>query len=189
MNTDVKANKIGTFFEDGDYYSQEYIVDSPVETSEYSIVSTAGMPNGSKITNMSNTEKSTFGGNEHFKVKIPKSQLNKDVNVTVVLRAKCKNYPVFYGRTTVPGTQDYMLTFDPYGDVSGQAKLNVKTNTGKIQIDKIDAETRGSIEGVTFQLQKPDGTVIGNVTTDKNRKSEFLNAISGKIYTKRNSNK
>lgn len=82
-----------------------------------------------------------------------------------------------------------MLTFDPYGDVSGQANLNVKTNTGKIQIDKIDAETRGSIEGVTFQLQKPDGTVIGNVTTDKNRKSEFLNAISRKIHTKRNSNK
>ncbi len=189
MNTDVKANKIGTFFEDGDYYSQEYIVDSPVETSEYSIVSTAGMPNGAKITNMSNTEKSTFAGNEHFKVKIPKMQLDKDVNVMVVLRAKCKNYPVFYGRTTVPGTQDYMLTYDPFGDVSGQANLNVKTNTGKIQLNKIDAETRGSIEGVTFQLQKTDGTVIGNVTTDKNRTSKFFNVISRKIHTKRSSNK
>ncbi len=173
MNTDVKANKIGTFFEDGDYYSQEYIVDSPVDTSEYSIVSTAGMPNGAKITNMSNTEKSTFAGNEHFKVKIPKSQLDKDVNVTVVLRAKCKNYPVFYGKTTVPGTQDYMLTFDPYGDVSGQANLNVKTNTGKIQINKTDDETRNPIEGVTFQLQKLDGTVIGNATTDKNGQASF----------------
>lgn len=173
MNTDVKANKIGPFFEDGDYYSQEFFVNSPIETSEYSIVSTAGMPNESKITNMSNTEKSTFGGNEHFKVKIPKSQLNKDINVTVVLRAKCKNYPVFYGRTTVPGTQDYMLTYDPYGDVSGQAKLNVKTNTGKIQINKTDDETRNPIEGVTFQLQKPDGTIIGNATTDKNGQASF----------------
>lgn len=184
MNTDVQANKIGSFFEDGDYYSQEYVVDSPVETSEYSIISTAGMPNGSKITNMSNTEKSTFGGNEHFKVKIPKSQLDKDVNVTVVLRAKCKNYPVFYGRTTVPGTQDYMLTYDPFGDVSGQAKLNVKTNTSKIQLDKIDAETRGGIEGVTFQLQKPDGTVIGNVTTDKNGKASFSMLYQGKYILK-----
>lgn len=184
MNTDVKANKIGGFFEDGDYYSQEYIVDSPVETSEYAIVSTAGMPNGAKITNISNAEKSTFGGNEHFKVKIPKSQLDKDVNVTIVLRAKCKNYPVFYGKTTIPGTQDYMLTFDPYGDVSGEAKLNLKTNTGKIQINKLDDETRNPIEGVTFQLQKLDGTVIGNATTDKNGIASFSMLYQGKYVLK-----
>lgn len=184
MNTDVKANKIGSFFEDDNYYSQEYIVDSPVETSQYAIVSIAGMPNGSKITNMSNNEQSTFNGSEHFKIRIPKSQLNKDIDVTVVLRAKCKNYPVFYGRTTVAGTQNYMLTYDPFGDVSGQAKLNVKTNTGKIQINKTDDETRNPIEGVTFQLQKTDGTVIGNATTDKNGQASFSMLYQGKYILK-----
>lgn len=184
INTDVKANKIGSFFEEGDYYSQEYIVDSPVETSQYEIVSTSGLPNGSKITNMSNTEKLTFSGNEHFKVKIPKSQLNKDINVLIVLRAKCKTYPVFYGKTTVAGTQDYMLTFDPYGDVSGQTSLNIKTNTGKIQINKTDDETRNPIEGVTFQLQKTDGTVIGNATTDKNGQASFSMLYQGKYVLK-----
>lgn len=154
VNTDIKANKIGSFYEDGNYYSQEYVVDSPVETSEYRIAATNGMPDGSKITNMSNEEKNVFSGNEHFKIRVPKSKLTSNLNITVLLRAKCKNYPVFYGRTTIPGTQDYMLTFDPFGDVAGETVLNVKTNTGKIQINKIDEETRKPIEGVTFQLQK-----------------------------------
>lgn len=180
MNTDVKANKIGTFYEDGDYYSQEYIVDSPVETSQYVITSTNGMPAGSKITNMSNTETAAFNGNEHFKVRVPKSQLDKDLNITVVLQAKCKNYPVFCGKTSVAGTQDYMLTFDPFGDVAGKAELKLKTNTGKIQINKIDDETRLPIEGVTFQLEKADGTVIGNATTDSNGQAYFSMLYQGK---------
>ena len=47
-----------------------------------------------------------------------------------------------------------MLTFDPYGDVSGPSKLDLKTNTGSIQINKTDDETKKAIEGVTFQLQR-----------------------------------
>ena len=51
VNTDITTNKIGTFKEDGEYYSQEYSVNSPVETSQYIIKNTNGLPNGSKITN------------------------------------------------------------------------------------------------------------------------------------------
>lgn len=184
VNTDIKANKIGSFYEDGDFYSQEYVVDSPVETSEYRIAATNGMPDGSKITNMSNEEISLFSGNEHFKIRVPKSKLSSDLDITVLLRAKCKNYPVFYGNTTIAGTQDYMLTFDPFGDVAGQTGLKVKTNTGKIEINKIDEDTRLPIEGVTFQLQKNDGTVIGNATTDANGQASFSNLYQDKYILK-----
>lgn len=183
-NIDINANKRGEFYEDGDYYSQEYVVDSPVETSNYSIVSTAGMPSGSIITNLSNVETSVFNGNERFKVRVPKSQLSSDINITVVLRAKCKTYPVFYGRTTIPGAQDYMLTFDPFGDLSGQTSLNVKTNTGKIKINKTDVDTGLPISGVTFQLEKVDGTVIGNATTDENGQATFSMLYQGKYTLK-----
>ncbi len=96
MNTDVLVNKVGGFIEEGDYYYQEYVVDSPVETSTYTITATDGLPAGSQITNMSNVEQTTFGGNEHFKVRIPKATLSADINVTIALQAKCKTYPVFY---------------------------------------------------------------------------------------------
>lgn len=183
-NSDISVNKRGEFFEDGDYYSQEYAIISPVETSQYTITATNGLPNGSKITNMSNTEKTTFSGSEHFKIKIPKSQLSKDINVAVAFQGKCKNYPVFYGKTTVAGTQDYMLTFDPFGDLTGNTTLNVKTNTGKIQINKTDDATTQPIEGVTFQLQKVDGTVIGNATTNADGICEFSRLYQGKYTLK-----
>lgn len=184
VNTDVTTNKIGGFIEDGDYYMQEYSISAPVETSQYTITATNGLPAGSKITNMSNNEQNTFRGNEHFKVRIPKTELTRDLDVTIALQAKCKTYPVFYGKTTVPGTQDYLLTFDPYGDVTGQAKLNIKGNTGKIKILKNDVDTKKPIEGVTFQLQKTDGTIIANATTNKNGEATFPNLYQGNYVLK-----
>lgn len=172
-NTNVTVDKTGSFYKDGDYYTQEYIVNSPVETSAYTITGTNGLPSGSKITNMSNNEQSTFNGNEHFKVRIPKSQLSKDINTTIVLQAKCKTYPVFYGATTKSGTQDYMLSYDPFGDVTGRATLNVKTNTGKVKIKKTDSETSQPIEGVTFQLTTEDGKVVANATTNSLGEATF----------------
>lgn len=165
-NTDVEVNKTGVFYEDGEYYSQNYNVNAPVEISQYTVINTAGMPDGAKITDLSGNEKTTFGGNETFKVMIPKSQLTKDINVTVSVKAKCKVYPVFYGETTIPGTQNYLVTYDPFGDVAGRANMNVATNTGKIEIVKTDDETFKPIEGVTFGLYKKDGTEVARATTD-----------------------
>ena len=184
VNTDVTTNKIGEFIEDGDYYSQEYSISSPVETSEYTITATNGLPNGSQITNMSNNVQNTFSGSEHFKVRIPKTSLSSDINVTIVLQAKCKTYPVFYGKTTVPGTQDYLLTFDPFGDVAGRADLNIKTNTGKIKIVKNDEDTNQPISGVTFQLLTKDGTVIANATTNERGEITFPNLYQNNYQLK-----
>lgn len=184
VNTDVTTNKIGEFVEDGDYYSQKYSISSPVETSEYTITATNGLPNGSQITNMSNNVQSTFSGSEHFKVRIPKTSLSSDINVTIVLQAKCKTYPVFYGKTTVPGTQDYLLTFDPFGDVAGRADLNIKTNTGKIKIVKNDEDTNQPISGVTFQLLTKDGTVIANATTNERGEITFPNLYQNNYQLK-----
>lgn len=183
-NTDITTNKIGTFKDDGEYYSQEYSINSPVETSQYIIKNTNGLPNGSKITNMSNNEQNTFNGNEHFKVRVPKYQMTTDLDITILLQAKCKNYPVFYGKSTIPGTQDYLLTFDPFGDITGIANLNIKTNTGKIKIIKNDADTNKPIEGVTFQLSKKDGTVIANSTTNINGEATFANLYQGNYVLK-----
>ena len=169
----VAANKIGDFYEDGEYYSQEYSVNASVDISQYTITNTLGLPNGGLITDMLDNQKSTFSGGEHFKVKIPKEQLSDDINVEILFQAKCKTYPVFYGKTTVAGTQNYAVTYDPFGDVAGRTSLNIKTNTGKIQINKTDSETSQPIEGVTFQLTKEDGTVVANATTNANGVATF----------------
>ena len=152
--------------------------------SQYTITATNGLPEGSQITNMSNGVQATFSGSEHFKVRIPKSSLNSDINVTIAFQAKAKTYPVFYGETTKPGTQDYLLTFDPFGDVTGQTNLSIKTNTGEIKVVKVDADTNEPIAGVTFQLSKEDGTIVANSTTNENGIATFPTLYQGSYILK-----
>lgn len=167
-------NKSGEFIENGDYYSQAYSPSSSLGISNYTITNIENFPSGSYIANMNGTAQNTFGGTEQFKIMIPKSQLGADINGNIHISGACKTYPIFYGETTVAGNQDYIVTADPYGSNNTTVvNLNIKTNTGKIQIHKIDDETLQPIEGVTFQLLKKDGTVIANATTDKNGNASF----------------
>lgn len=110
----VNVNKSGELKEEGNTYYQIFTVNAAVETSQYTITSSAGLPNGSKITDLSGNEKNTFSGGEKFKVVIPKTSITSDVNATFAVQAKCKTYPIFYGRTRIPGTQNYAVTFDPF---------------------------------------------------------------------------
>ena len=109
----------------------------------------------------------------NFKMIIPKSSMDKDLNVTINITTRCKTYPVFFGKTNISGSQNYAITTDPYGDYAAKTNLNVKTNTGVIKIVKTDDETHKAIEGVTFQLSKEDGTVIANATTNKDGITTF----------------
>ena len=169
----ISTSKVGNLTKEGNYYTQEFRINCGVDTAEYSIVTTDGMPSGTIITNTSGTQKTTFNGKENFKIKIPASQMGSDINITFRLHAKAKTYPVFYGKTRISGTQNYAVTFDPLGDVSGIGTLNLKTNTGRIQVNKTDDETKQPIAGVTFQLSKKDGTIIGNATTNENGIATF----------------
>lgn len=120
----ISTSKVGKLTKEGNYYTQEFRINCGVDTAEYSIVTTEGMPSGTIITNTSGTQKTTFNGKENFKIKIPASQMGSDINITFRLHAKAKTYPVFYGKTRISGTQDYAVTFDPLGDVSGIGTLN-----------------------------------------------------------------
>lgn len=92
----VNVNKVGELRDEGNNYCQIYSVNTAVETSQYTITSSAGLPNGSRITDLSGNDKTTFGGGENFKVIIPKTSITGDINATLAIQAKCKTYPIFY---------------------------------------------------------------------------------------------
>ena len=164
----------GSIYEEGNYWVQKFNVSSSVDMASYNVTSTANLPNGSIITNGNGTQTNSFTGSESLYLKIPKSSMNKDIsNAIINVQGKCKTYPVFYGKTRINATQNYAVTYDPFGDGVGRATLNVKTNTGKIQINKTDSDTSKPIQGVTFQLTKTDGTVVANATTNSNGLATF----------------
>ena len=173
QSANVTVNKVGQLKDEGDYYSQEYSVSSIVETSLYTITNVINCPSGAYTSDLNNNAKTTFNGGEHFKIRIPKSSMGTDIDLKITVRAKCKTYPVFFGRTYLAGTQNYLITTDPYGDEGGQGTLNIDTGNAKIVINKKDKSTNEPIPNTTFQLTKTDGTVVANATTNSNGVAEF----------------
>lgn len=163
----LSANKVGELTEEGNYYSQRFSCNSGVGLANYTVTNIAGFPSGSFVANLNGNAQNTFGQGEQFKLMIPKSGFVSDINGNIYLTGKCAVYPIFYGESGNSATQDYVVTYDPYGDDSTVTNLNIKTNTAKIQINKTDDYTNQPIEGVTFELTKSDGTKIGTATTNK----------------------
>ena len=180
----ISISKVGDFIEDGNYYTQEFKTDCGINTKNYTITATNGLPYGTIITDMNNNETTTFNGNSNFKVKIPKTSINSDINAIFSLQACAKNYPVFFGKTRIDGTQNYAITADPFGNITGVGNFNLSTNTGKIQINKTDTDTKEPISGVTFQLSKTDGTIIGNATTNEKGIATFSKLYPGNYILK-----
>lgn len=183
-NEGITADKVGDLKDDENYCSQEFKINCGVTTSQFTITKTENLPTGTKITNMSDKETTTFTGNEHFKVKILKTEMNKDLNFKLSLKAKAETFPVYFGKTRIPKTQNYAVTYEKFEDVYGTVNFTAKLNTGKIQVHKIDDTTLTPIEGVTFQLLKSDGTVVANATTDKNGNATFSKLYQGNYILK-----
>ena len=183
----VKFEKVGNLVEDSinnTYYSQTYNVTSDVSIREYTVTSTSGFPKNTIIVDEKNNKKTTFSSGEKFKILIPKDSI-KETNIegTITAEAECKSFPVFYGKKN-DKLQPYAVTYAEYANYTSKTSLNVKMNTGKIQINKTDDETKEPIANVTFQLLKQDGTVLANATTDKNGVATFSSLYEGSYILK-----
>lgn len=171
----IAVNKVGGLTTEGDTYYQLYNVSAGVEISQYTITSSAGLPSGSRITDTSGNEKSTYSSGQNFKVVIPKTSITSNVNATIAVQAKCKIYPIFYGKTTVPGTQNYAVTYDPFGDVNGIANLSIEAK-GKIDLSKLSADNNiwtGTLKGqgvanATYVIKNSSGAVVKEIKTGNN---------------------
>lgn len=167
--SNLDINKIGGFKKDANnYYSQEYSVSSNVNVSDYTITNISNFPEGSYIADMNNNAKTTFSGSEHFKILIPKDKIINDFNGNIQITGTVKSYPVFFGQSPNSNWQNYALTYDAYTKATGGTSLNVDAHKSKLEVIKIDAETKQAIEGVEFNFRYSDGQNIGNYITNKN---------------------
>lgn len=176
----VTLTPVGNMYEEGNYYVQKVDVSSQVDMASYEITATANLPEGTIITNGNGTQTNSYNGKESLFIKVPKAQMNKDIsNAIINIQGKCKTYPVFYGKTTVAGTQNYALAYDPFGDGNGRTILNIKNNSGRIEVNKTDDETHKAIAGVEFALKNANGTIVGNAKTNNDGVAIFENLYQG----------
>ena len=184
FKNEIKISQKGELTEDGDYYSLVYQVTSGTTVQSYEIKSVSGLSNGEILTDLNENIKTSFSSGENFKIKIPKSNLNSDKNYIIQIEAKLKSYPLYYGKTRISGTQNYLLTANSYQNITSEINTNLELNTGKIIINKMDEETRDPIEGAEFELYNSIGEILGTYSTGKNGKIEIPNLYQGKYYLK-----
>lgn len=178
----VSVNAQGDFVQDSNsnYYSQTYSVSSAVDMSTYTVTNIAGFPEGTVVTDVNNNPKTTFNGGENFKILVLKDKLTTDIDGIVSVQAKCKTYPVFYGKTPNEAWQNYLVTFDPYGDHSGVATLNVKAE-GRFSLEKLSADNNiwtgnvvGSpVPGAEYTIKNSAGDVVKTVITNSEGKAQI----------------
>ncbi len=180
FTNEFNINKVEELKEDGDYYTTTYKVTSGSNIQKYMVTDFTGLEEGDIITSESGEIKNTFNSNENFKVKISKKNLNSNKNINIKIRATLKNYPMFYGKTRITDTQDYLLTWNDTQDIEKEVNLNLTLNTGKILVNKIDDETHIGIPNTTFKLYDSKGNYLGEETTDEEGKLKFSELFQGK---------
>jgi TQXA domain-containing protein len=167
------------------YVSKVYQVKANATITNYTITSNGDLPEGAKITDTSNNEKSTYKAGEKFKVLIPISSLINDGDFSLNVETKMDTKPVIYGKATIDGVQNYALTAYSYEDATGKYSDNYVQNKTKIKIIKQDKETKELLSNVEFEvLDENLNVAYSGLLTDENGEITLENVLPGKYYIK-----
>ena len=180
----LSINKVGTLIEQGEYYYQEYSVSADVNISEYTIKNLEGLSSGWYITDINGNKTTKFNTNQHFRVMIPKEDLNKDILGQINIIANCNSKPIFYGEAPNGNIQDYAITYKPYVEYSKSVNLSESTNTASIKVIKQDEQTLSPIADVLFGLYNEIGNLISSQKTNSDGIAIFNNLYQGKYILK-----
>ena len=168
-----------------EYVSQIFKVTTKAPMDNYKVKIDGKLPEGTKVTNLNNKEKTEFDENEKFKIIMPLKNINSDGNFTINVEGKVNTKPILYGKSGKSNLQDYALTAATYEEGNGSEKVYYTKNETKIIINKKEANENKSLEGVEFQLlDEKQNIVYTGLKTNKNGMVQIDNLLPGKYYLK-----
>lgn len=187
----LTISKVGSFKEDGDFYSQEYKITSTSEFTNYEVSKITGLPAGAYVANAQGEKQTKFENGSNFKIMVPKSSLLENFNIEITVSAECKAYIILEGKTTVTDTQNYVVTAGEYATATVDTKLSYEVQKGKVKIIKVDSENNKiKISGVEFDVLDENNNKLETITTDEKGEavtSEYKLRQYSKIYLKEKS--
>ena len=130
-----------------EYCVQKYNFSGNNEMPSFTVTPSEGI-----IFNMQNQEQTNYDGNGSFKLAIPKDSLKQDKQINLKAKATIKTYPILYGATSIPGTQDYCLSSYPFE--ATEADTTLKITIPSVNIKKVDENTNEALEGAEFNIYK-----------------------------------
>jgi len=170
---------------DNNYISREFSVTANAPFTTYSLEINDELPEGTKIVDTKNEEKTIFDSKENFKVIIPITNILEDGNFTINAKGEVATKPVLYGKSGDSSLQDYAVSGIMYEDGNGSIKAYYTANETKITIVKQKAETKEPLEGVEFQiLDKNQNIIHTELRTNEQGIVTVENLMPGKYYVK-----
>ena len=171
---------------DKNYVSKIYSIKAGTTISNYKVQITKvdeELPEGIRITDINNNEKTEFSSEEKFKILIPIKNLTKENNFNIEIQTKINTKPVLYGQAPNTSYQDYALTAATYEDASAKSQDKFYKNETKLKIIKQDEETKKRLENVEFNVMDSNKNVIyANLKTNSKGEIEITNLLPGKYY-------
>lgn len=165
------------------YVSQTFKATAGAPMNSYVIELNGDLPEGTKITDVNNNEKTEFKSNEKFKIIIPVKNINKDNYFNINVLGKVNTKPILYGKSADSSLQDYALTAARYEEGTGTKKVYYSKNQTKIIIVKKEDKTENKLEGVEFELLNEKQNVIyTGLKTNKDGQVEIDNLVPGTYY-------
>ncbi len=168
---------------DSNYISQTFNVSSEVNMKDINVIlDTFSAPEGTKVTDINNNERTNFNKGENFKVLVPRENIKDEITVQFTLSGQCETYPILFGKAPSENVQDYVLTTDPFVVSTAKSQMNYKPSVD-IEIDKIssgESEITGKgegepLEGAKFNVKSEDGSFNQDYYTDANGKITLTN--------------
>ena len=169
--------------ENEDFYSLLFSVQSSSEIAQYNVHTIENLPDGAYISDEAGVSKDVFNGSERFKIMIPANQIQNDISGKIIIKAKQKNYPIYYGASAIEGFQDYALCNNSYSEVFAESEIYIQTNKSKLKVVKVDKETQKPIQGVKFEITSTDG-IKNTFITDENGEVNIANLYPGIVTIK-----
>ena len=163
--------------------SQTFKVQSQSDISKYEINELRNLPEGSFVADLAGNQKQIFEGGELFKIMIPRDSILDNIKGEISIKVTQKNYPIYYGASSIEGCQDYALCNNSYSEVYANKEVYIQTDKSKLTIRKIDANTKKPIKGVKFQIIV-NNEIINTVATNEDGIIQIANLRPGKVIIK-----
>ena len=166
---------------ENDYITKEYQIASDINISKYSI-KLENEPEGCKIVDLQNQEKSEFNSDEKFKISIPIKSLQESGVFKIKIETQMETKPIFYGKAPSSNLQDYALTAYSYETVNTELVQNYGKNETELTIEKQDDKTNKKLKGATFEILDENKNVVKTGETDEKGQIILGKILPGTYY-------
>lgn len=169
--------------EDKKYYETTAIGISGSNLTGNYTISISGGPEGSEVINANSyVTQSSFASNETFKVRVPVANVTDMSNEITITATANSTIDKAYEYTT--SSTNYQNVYTLFKETTPiKTTMKVTLTTSKITVTKVDAKTKNTLAGATFELTDSQGNKITSWTSTTNA-HVVKNLPNGTYYLK-----